>query len=295
MSSPNDWTRPERLKDLLAAATETLLCIDGRQGCRVDLPASGRLLVTGDLHDNLVNYERIVLEAQLDVPDHHLLLQELIHGPALMHGCDMSWRMIARTADLITRYPGQVHPILGNHENAQLTRSGVSKGAGNNVELFEDGLAMTFGEDWEDVAASLDRFFSAMPLAVRTASGLQCSHSIPDHAWMDRFDPGVLDRDLDPEDRLAPWGQAYMHVWGRRFDDAQLDALCEAWGIEAVVIGHVVVDMGSQRLGPRLVAFNSEDDAGAVWAVDLSRPIALDNVADQVRPIQMLASPEASW
>ena len=70
----------------------------------------------------------------------------MIHGERLLNGMDFSYRMLGRVAQLVIDWPDQVHPILANHELAQLTGRGVSKGAGNSVELFNDALEFVFGE-----------------------------------------------------------------------------------------------------------------------------------------------------
>ena len=151
-----------------------------RTGSIVKLPATGRLLVTGDLHDNPEHLRKIIQLARLDASaDRHVVLHEIIHSERLINGVDLSHRMLARVAELIVAYPQQAHAVLANHELAQMTGQGVSKGAGNSVELFNAGLQFVFGDDWEDVAESIGGFIRAMPLALTSESGLLCAHSLP--------------------------------------------------------------------------------------------------------------------
>ena len=91
---------------------------------------------------------------------------------------------------------------------------GVSKGAGNSVELFNDGLAFVFGDDWNGVADSINKFIAAMPLAIKSDSGLLCAHSLPAARSYKQFDPGVLDRELTEDDYQSRTGSAYLMVWG---------------------------------------------------------------------------------
>ncbi len=288
MSTAFDWSDAEAVIDVLVRAAACLRSTTGRVGCTVHLPDHGNLLVAGDLHDHLPNYQRIIGAANLSQPANHLVLQELIHGPTLLHGCDMSWRMLVRTARLLLSHPGQVHPLLGNHENSQLMGVGVTKGGGNSVELFEDGLAMSFGESWEQVGIAIDGFLRAMPLAVRTASGVQCSHSLPDAVLLQRFDPTVLDRQLVEEDRRGPGGGAYLLTWGRRFTEVEVDALRSAWDVECFIIGHVQIDGGVRRMGPHVLALASDQDAGAVLSIDLAVPPDVDTFEASASPIQTL-------
>ena len=289
--SSHDWSNADALCPLLDQATVVLRETPGRTGCRVDVQGDS-LLISGDLHDHLPNFHRIVHAASLHESGNHVLLQELIHGPNLHHGCDMSWRMLARVADLILKHPGQVHPLLGNHENSQLMGIGVTKGGGNSVEQFEDGLAMTFGEDWEQVSTSIDAFLAAMPLVVRTPNGIQCSHALPDHAWMNRFDAGIVNRDVSEEDRQGPFGSAYQMTWGRRFTTEQLALLSETWGVEVFIIGHLNIDTAAVRIEDRGMALASDDDAGGVVRVPLEATISRDAIFDQVEFIQSLTLPD---
>ena len=70
------------------------------------LPAQGHLVISGDLHDHIVHLEKIRQLADLgSSPNRHVLLQELIHGPTLTHGCDVSYRMLGKVAQDILAHP----------------------------------------------------------------------------------------------------------------------------------------------------------------------------------------------
>ncbi|NBX33172.1 MAG: metallophosphoesterase, partial [Planctomycetes bacterium] len=133
---------------LLDAAAERMLADPLRKGSSVFLPRRGRILLTGDLHDNPVHFMLVQQLAKLTAsPDNHLVLHELIHGDRLVNGVDLSYRMLCRVAQLTLAFPGQVHVVLANHELAQVFRHPVSKGAGDNLELFDAGLDWAFGDD----------------------------------------------------------------------------------------------------------------------------------------------------
>ncbi|MHC4709757.1 MAG: metallophosphoesterase [Planctomycetota bacterium] len=154
---------------LFGRATAALRDSPYRDGSRVRLPARGRLLVTGDLHDNHEHLRKIVHLAGLEAsPDHHVVLHEIVHSEILVNGLDLSHRMLARVAELVVDHPGQVHVLLGNHELAQMTGQRVSKGAGDNVKLFSEGLAFVFGDDGQMVADATVRPRRALPGAGRT-------------------------------------------------------------------------------------------------------------------------------
>lgn len=259
------------MSDLFAGAAEAMRSSPLRCGSRVELPSSGRLLATGDLHDNPMNLRKIVGLARLEDPGHHVVLHEIIHGGSLVSGVDLSHRMLARVAELVVAHPRQVHVLLGNHELAQMTGQRLSKGAGDNVKLFDDGLEFAFGDEWTDVAAAIDGFIRALPLAARSGSGLFCAHSLPGPRGPGRFDPGILDRPLVEEDYRPDGGSAYAMAWGRGFGDAETEALAAAWNVSLFCLGHEHVENGVAVRGKRVVVINSDHERAAVIPIDLAR------------------------
>jgi len=284
---------PGALCDLLDRASEAMRSDPRRRGATVHLPASGRLVVTGDLHDNPTNLQRILALARPDRgEERHVILQELIHGDRLVNGVDLSHRMVGRIAELVVRHPGQVHPLLANHELSQMRGDAVSKGAGDNVALFDDGLDWAFGDRADEVADAIGRFVRSMPLALRTESGILCSHSIPSSLAMSRFDPAVLDRDLTDADYAPPWGAAYLMTWGRGHDPKQVAALSEAWGVSLICVGHGHAETGAEAVCPGLLMLNSDHARGAAWVADLaSPPPSAEDAAMQAVPLAAIPVP----
>jgi hypothetical protein len=277
------------LLDEAAAALRASPC---RRGSRVRLPARGRLLTTGDLHDNHEHLLKIVHLARLDAsPDHHVVLHEIVHSDVLVNGLDLSHRMLIRVAQLVVSHPRQVHVLLGNHELAQMTGQRVSKGAGDSVELFNEGLAFAFGDDWRTVAEAVNGFIAAMPLAAGTDSGLLCAHSLP--RTLDDFDPEVLDRELSDGDYAGSTGSAYRMVWGRGFGEPELEALARCWGVGLFVLGHEHVANGLVARGKRLVVLNSDHEFGTVLPVDLARVPDADAAVPLAIRLRSIALPEA--
>lgn len=259
--------------DLFDSAADALRSSPHRAGSAVNLPARGRLLATGDLHDNPQHFEKIVRLADLGAsPDHHLVLHEIIHGEILVNGVDLSHRMLARVARLVTDHPGQVHVLMANHELAQMTGQRVTKGAGDNVALFNDGLEFAFGDAWEEVAQAVCRFIGAMPLAARSTSGLLCAHSLPSPRKLPVFDPSILDRELVESDYRPPDGSAYLMVWGRGWGDREVRTLADHWGTKLFCLGHEHVDNGIAMRGDQAIILNSDHEMGTVIPIDLAAP-----------------------
>ena len=291
MSFPEAPRGAEQTIELLQEAARLLLQSPLRHGAVVQLAGEGVVTIAGDLHDNLPNLARVAGAAGLD-DGGHLVVQELIHGPSLHHGCDLSHRMLLRIAALVTAHPQCVHPLLGNHELAQYLKRGVSKGGGNSVEQFEDGLDFVFGDDADEVSDAIDAFILAMPLAVRTHGGVLCAHSMPDAAHMHRFDAAVLNRNPTADDLKGPFGSAYMLTWGRRYDDASLAVLADTWNVKGFVLGHMHAEMGAEVKGERAVILNSDHQRGVLLKLGLQDTFNPQKFVDAAVPLQMVPVPD---
>ncbi|MHC4825206.1 MAG: hypothetical protein ACYTEY_01485, partial [Planctomycetota bacterium] len=168
----------------------------------------------------------------------------------------------------------------------------VSKGAGDNVELFNEGLAFVFGDDGQTVAEAINGFIAAMPLAVVSESGLLCAHSLPGPRMIDRFDPEVLARELAAGDYDSQTGSAYLMVWGRGFGERELDALAERWGVELFVLGHEHVANGLAVRGTKLLILNSDHEFGTVVPIDLSRVPGAEQAVQLAIRLRSIPLPE---
>jgi hypothetical protein len=258
-----------------------------RRGSAVRLPRRGRLLVTGDLHDNPEHFRKIVHLAKLDESrDHHLVLHEIIHGEHLLNGMDFSYRMLTNVAELVCSHPHQVHPLLANHELSQLTGRGVSKGAGNSVDLFNDAIEYVFGDDAQTVIEAIHGFFLAMPLALVTESGALVAHSLPNALTMKSFDLGILDRELTKEDYISPTGSAYSMVWGRMYDEASVQKLAEAWGAQLFLLGHQHVVTGIEQVMPHVIVLNSDHERAVVLPLGLEELPTAEELLMSAVPLQ---------
>jgi hypothetical protein len=280
---------------LLDAAAAAMLAEPRRRGASVHLPREGRLLLTGDLHDNPVHLRLVRQLARLErSPSNHLVLHELIHGDRLVNGVDLSYRMLCRAAQLVLAHPGQVHVVLANHELAQAFRQPVSKGAGDNNELFDAGLDWAFGDDAALVEEAVVRFVRAMPLAVRCANGLMLSHSLPSPHELEGFDRGILDRPLDEADYAHGSGSAWRMVWGRNWTRDQLAELGAAWGVRTFALGHAFVEHGAEAPFGNLLLLNTDHDRGRVVAADLSADAAdADTMVMESIPLSAYGDPDA--
>lgn len=266
--------------------------------CRVGsidrIEAPGRLIATGDLHDNPLHLARLVAAAGLESPSpSHLVLHEIVHSDRLINGADFSYRMLARVAALKADHPALVHTLLANHELAQVMGAGIVKDGVKVVEAFNLGLEDAFGAEAPSVSEAIREFIFSMPLALRCVCGgthgprkdILVAHSIPSTAIMDRFDPTVLSRDLTPEDYEPRQGAAHIMVWGRGYDAEQLEDLVERWGVNLFILGHEKAEHGVKFVPPCAIILNSDHERGVYLPIDLDHPPTPEEAVANVVPL----------
>jgi len=287
VTEPLDLTSAESTRRVFLEAAEANLAAPCRRGSIDVVSPPGRLIATGDLHDNPIHFSALASmcgfdqpEASDDDPDlPHLTLHEVIHSDRLIGGIDMSHRALGRVADLKRRFPRHVHTLLANHELSQIIGAGIVKDGIRVVEAFDAGLEHAFGEDAPEVARAIDRFIRSMPLALRVSSppghragDLLCAHSLPGPAMMGRFDATILSRDLEQYDYAPRQGSAHLMVWGRGYDAEQLEDLVERWGVNLFILGHEHAEQGVRVVEPNAVILNSDHERGVFLPIDLSDP-----------------------
>jgi len=256
-----------------------------RRGCTAHVPARGRLLATGDLHDNTLALQRVIKYAKLDKsPDNRVVLHEIVHGPSRLNGMDLSIRTLARACAVKLAYPQQVYMLLSNHELAQRRQEHVFKDGGSDVDAFNDGLGHLYGDDADDVHAAFDEYVDSQLLAVRCDNGVMCAHSLPSPRKIEVFDKGILDRELTQED-YAPEGSANLMVWGRHQNAKIANELAEDWGVDTFVLGHQSAEMGWRDLADNIVILNSDHNHGAALPVDLTARMDRDELMQYAVPL----------
>ena len=272
---------PTIVCDTLRAGAQALRSYDGCRGCSHHIPSVGQILISGDLHDNPLHLAKVIKLASLEIPDNHVVLQELIHSVSNPDGIDLSYRMLVRVAALVLAFPKQVHPILANHELSQATNRSITKGRGDLVEMFNLGLDHVFNQNAHDVTRAVCEFIYAMPIAVRSESGLLCSHSLPSESAMDNFDVTLLDRELCAMDLQGTSGSAYNMVWGRDHSQEQVSTLGMCWGATLFCLGHALVPSGIEVALPNMLQLNSDHNNG------VALPLELDSIPDAHGAIEL--------
>ena len=301
-----------------AAACRTAAC---RRGCcdviaalpadhvAADQPGlSGQKLVaTGDLHDNVSHMQAVLSLTGLDDEDRpesdrcHVTFHELIHPDELHEEpnpagvgtipVDYSYRALVRIAAVKAAFPQLVHVLLANHELAQIAGAGITKGGVNVVKAFNTGVERVFGPKAGAVSRALGEFISALPLALRIVGGARdgrdilCCHSLPSPELIDRFDYGVLDRDLTEDDYAPRRGSAHLMVWGRAQDAACIETLADKWNVGTFVLGHEKAEMGFLQTDSRAVVLNTDHQRAHVAVLDLHKRYDAAGVCAAARPL----------
>lgn len=277
-----DFQDGEQVIELFNLAARANLEETGRVGSMTVLPDRGRLLMTGDLHDNAPNLNKILKLAQLDEsPDNHLILHELIHSKRLVAGYDVSIRMMARVAALKLQYLNQIHIMMGNHEWAQYMQSGIIKSGKDVVIAFSEGMEFLFHDDAEAVNDAMKTFIRSMLLGVKCPNGIFCCHSLPSPNWMDDFDDTIMDR-IPTEEDFERLGPVYCVTWGRRHDEYVAEELGDAWGAKLFLMGHQPALNGYDLEGYNMLILASDHDEGVALPIDLSKTYTIDDVIPQI-------------
>lgn len=294
-----DLTDPDAVVRALLDGAEANRAASCRRGAIDLIEPPGTLIATGDLHDNPVHYEAVLRVAGLDgdapAPSEalggepvHLTLHEIIHSERLMHGVDLSYRVLVKVAALKARCPERVHTLIANHELAQLNGSAIVKNGVKMVRAFSDGIDYAFGDDAHNVELAVRDFIRSMPLGLRcrTPMGdILCCHSLPGVQAMGKFDTSVLHRELTEDDYAPRTGPIHMMTWGRGYDPDQIEDLVARWGVRLFILGHEHAHEGARVVPPAAVVLNSDHDRGVYLPIDLSDPPGLLECPDRVRPL----------
>ncbi|GJM18422.1 MAG: hypothetical protein DHS20C14_06350 [Phycisphaeraceae bacterium] len=294
-----DLRDPDAVCDALRAGAQANRDAACRSGSIDRIEAPGKLIATGDLHDNPVHFARLVHAAGLgaapgvegddeaESPEPaHLTLHEIIHSDRFMNGMDFSYRALARVAALKAEHPELVHTLLANHELAQVVGAGIVKHGVRVVEAFNDAVEYSFGEDAPRVTDAINTFVRSMPLALRCvcpAGDILCAHSVPGPAMMGRFDASILSRELTDDDYAPRVGSAHFMVWGRGYDAELLEDLTERWGVNLFILGHEHAEHGFALVEPNALVLNSDHERGVYLPIDLEHKPRLGECAGLVK------------
>src|SRR3972149_2268979 len=214
--------------DLLNKGVEANNADRFRHSNLICLPSEGSLVISGDIHGNRRNFEKIVAFADLaNNPDRHIVLQEIIHGgPEDPHGGCLSYKLLFDVVRYKLDFFDRVHIIMSNHATTFINDGKVLKDGKEMSRPMRSAIEREFKNDSCEIISAMKQFLFSMPLAVRCDTRIWVSHSLPNDRFADKFDRGILDRQLKPEDLTKP-GSAYLLTWGRNHSQSLLDKMAD--------------------------------------------------------------------
>ena len=255
-----------------------------RQQQVIHLPAEGEVYIAGDIHDNRRNFDKLLRAADLDNnPQRHLILQELIHGDHIdAGGCEGSWEILYRAAEMKCDRPGQVHFLLANHDLAQIHGEGIMKAGASVCEAFNAGVKRDFGDKRYAVGVAITEFLLSFPLAARAPNGLFFCHSMPTDEQIETFDFSVFDRPLTGPDYKRKVGPVYQLIWGRNTSPEGAAKFADRMGARVCITGHQSQESGYLTNGERQLIIASEHNQGVFLAADLAAEYDMESLVGRL-------------
>jgi hypothetical protein len=267
---------------LMADAAKSALKDKFLRGHLVELPPAGEVLVTGDLHGNVANFQRILKIADLPRhPHRHLILQEVLHS-MYDDTPDRSYQLLEEVAILKNVYPAQVHVLLGNHDLAELLSLDIMKKGRSVLKQFQKSVEEAYQFNQDVIRKAYLGFLRTLPWAAATPSGLFICHSIPDQNHVNLFSRGLFTA-APAEDDLTKTSPAFRLVWGRDVSGPTATDFLQRVGASLVITGHHPCREGHAQPNPRQIILDCKDAHGAYLLVPLDQPPTMGQLVARIR------------
>ena len=275
---------PDRMLNTLRRAIDLVRATPGRSGHLVRLTNCAEVLVAGDLHGHVPNFQAVFKAADLAAhPARHLVLQEVVHGQfRYPSGGDKSHQLVDLFAALKCQFPDRVHLLPGNHEMAQWTGRPVGKADEPLNELFRQGVNDAYGAAGGEVYRAYCDLFKALPLALRTPNRVFVSHSLIPGRNLETFDPQRLEYERYEDREFVPGGTAYGLLWGRDTSEPTAAAFLRKVDADLLVTGHIPTDTGYIVPNPRQLIVDCSQTPAAYVLFAADRPITHDELVKGV-------------
>jgi hypothetical protein len=275
---------PEDAVRVLREAAELNLQDPNREGTLLRFPSAGQVVMTGDMHGHVRNFEKLQRFCTLATsPARSVVLHELIHSePSPAGNPDYSIDLLLRACEWKTQFPDNVFFLQSNHELAQLRGQEITKGGRSVLFDFARGIGERFGAAHTGkILEAVNAYIASLPLAARLANRIFLSHSLPDALMVEWFDPAMFNRMPTAAD-LSPGGAAYSLVWGRFHTAEVVAAYCRKFDCDICVVGHTPQESGYHIVG-QMVILASDHNHGTFLPIDLSRQYTTDSLEASIR------------
>ena len=278
---------PSRLLNTIARAIDALRATPGRCGWLVELTDASDVIVAGDLHGHIANFQTVYKAA--DLANHrrrHLVLQEVVHSKFRYPlGGDKSHQLLDLFSALKNQFPSRVHLLMGNHELAQWTGNPIMKGDEDLNALFSSGIAEAYGNRAAEIESAYQQLFSALPLAIRLPNRVFLCHSLPAAQYAERFDLSILETDEPPNEAWQPKGILYALLWGRDCSKANAELFLNKVNCDWLITGHIPCDAGFATPNERQLIVDCSTSPAAYAVVPADRPLTRDEFLNVIRVI----------
>ena len=276
---------PDRLLRTLYKATDAVRQTPGRKGRFVQLQDADEIVVSGDLHGHIGNFQELHRVADLaKYPRRHLVIQEVIHGKfEYPLGGDKSHQLLDLYSALKCQFPRQVHLVMGNHELAQWTTNLIMKNERDLNTAFIAGINEAYGEKGPDIYTAYLRLFGTLPLALRTANRIFICHSLPREKFRDRFELRLLETDVFPIEDLTVGGVVYELVWGRDTQPLNCAAFLRKVDCDYLVTGHIMCEPGYAMPSPQQIIVDCCTTPAGYAFLSCNRALTPDEFRESVR------------
>ncbi len=278
---------PDRLLRTIQKATEYILATPHRKGHLLSLDDAQEVLVVGDLHGHLANFQRLVTAADLsNHPHRHIVFQETIHGPLRYpNQTDKSHQMVDLFSALKCQFPKQAHYLLGNHELAQWTGRIISKSEHDLNSLFIDGVRFAYGAHADAIYQAYLNLFRVSPLAIRCPNRVFLSHSLPVLHKTPKFALTELEREEYTTADLQPGGSIYNLVWGRDTSEENVRSFLDRVDADWLITGHIACKEGYAWPNSRQIIIDCCANPAGYCLIPTSRPLTQEDLRATVRVI----------
>jgi len=211
-------------------------------GALIKIEDAKRLIVLGDLHGRYDNLELVLADkdnwnAIKQGEAHLLFLGDAVHPSTSEGDQDAanydSFRVLFLILSLRAENPGNVHYLMGNHENSHAGGVGAGKGETDVEEAFTSFIREHFGQA---VLDTYEAFLRDSPYAARIRIG-RGGHLLAVHA-----SPSILVKNEQGLINLAAQGRLGKAlteiVWNRNFDPRTLFPALRAVECQYAICGH---------------------------------------------------------
>lgn len=271
---------PERMLTTLQRATEFVRATPGCTGHFVELQDCTEVLVAGDLHGHISNFQVILKAADLaNHPGRHLVLQEVVHSAyRYPNGGDKSHQLLDLFAALKCQYPTRVHLLPGNHEMAQMTGRPIGKGNESQNGVFVEGIKAAYGTAWAEIEKAYYELLRALPLALRTANRVFLCHTLIPGRSLGHFYLGLLKQEQFSESEFLPGGMVYGILWGRDTSQEAVDEFLRIVDADLIVTGHIPTDTGHEVPNTKQLIVDCSASPAAYVLFPANRPLTHDEL-----------------